>query len=183
MLFYRLTMPAFLFVSILPGHVMAEPTPVTTIAGNITVTANIVSSCEVTTTGSETPLSGDFGTISFDTSDWISHKEINANPLLLTVACTSGSVPEVTLNQGTSYADSSWYMINKNDKHAKIAYHLYSDSSYSTEIKPEENINTKKENPFNVVIAGQIPSISDAKSVTPGEYQDTIQMTVNWSGS
>ncbi|HBS5981892.1 TPA: spore coat protein U domain-containing protein, partial [Klebsiella variicola] len=66
---------------------------------------------------------------------------------------------------------------------AKIAYHLYSDSNYSVEIKPEVNINSNKENPFNMVIAGQIPSISDVTSVIPGEYQDTIQMTVNWSGS
>ncbi|KAF1366519.1 spore coat protein U domain-containing protein [Yokenella regensburgei] len=183
MLFHRLTVPAFLLVSVLPCQVMAASTPTTTITGKITVTANISSSCEVTTTESDMPLTGDFGTISFDTSDWISHKKINANPLQLTVACTAGSVPEVTLNQGTSYADSSWHMVNKNSKDAKIAYHLYSDSHYSAEIKPEVNINANKENPFNMVIAGQIPSIPDAKSVTPGEYQDTIQMTVNWSGS
>lgn len=183
MLFHRSTIPAFLLVSVLPCQVMAASTS-TNIIGNITVAANISSSCEVTTTGSDTPLTGDFGTISFDTSGWISnHKEINANPLQLTVTCTSGSVPEVTLDQGTSYADSSWHMVNTNSKDAKIAYHLYSDSNYSVEIKPEVNINSNKENPFNMVIAGQIPSISDVTSVIPGEYQDTIQMTVNWSGS
>ncbi|MGK0707045.1 spore coat protein U domain-containing protein [Yokenella regensburgei] len=181
MFFHRLTVPAFLLVSVLPCQVMAASTT-TNMTGNITVTANISSSCEVTTTGSDMPLSGDFGTISFDTSDWISHKKINANPLQLTVTCTAGSAPEVTLNQG-SYADSAWHMVNKKSKDAKIAYHLYSDSHYSEEIKPKVNINANRENPFNMVIAGQISSISDTKSITPGEYQDTIQMTVNWSGS
>ncbi|WP_279050048.1 spore coat protein U domain-containing protein [Cedecea davisae] len=184
MLLRRLTTIVLLLTGIFSYQATAAALP-SLIAGSITVSANIAGSCEVTTTGSETPLSGHFGTISFDTSDWMSHKSINAEDLALTVTCTSGNVPVIKLNQGKSYDPKLklWQMVNKTAENAKLAYQLYSDSTHSTVIEPEKDINTKKENPFKMIIAGQIPGIPDVTSVAAGDYQDTIQMTVDWSGS
>lgn len=176
----QLASAGFILTSLISIQAHAE----SSLTGNITVKATVIASCQVSTTGSTDPLTSDFGVITFDPSEWMSHRSIDAEELGLTVTCTSGNTPTVKIGKNANYDEvsKSWKMYD-NMKVNAIAYQLFSDSGHKTLIYPEENINTGNANPFDLTLAARMTAIADGKTIAAGKYSDTLQITVDWSGS
>ncbi|MBU9844781.1 spore coat protein U domain-containing protein [Rahnella ecdela] len=176
----QLTGAGFILTSLISFQTHAE----SSLTGNITVKATVVASCQVSTTGSTDPLKSDFGVITFDPSEWMSHRNIDAEDMGLTVTCTSGNTPSVKMIKNANYDETSnsWNMSDE-IKINKLSYQLFSDSSHKTLIYPGENINTGNANPFDLTISARMTAIADGNTIAAGNYSDTVQMTVDWSGS
>ncbi|PIJ48481.1 hypothetical protein BL250_15145 [Erwinia sp. OLTSP20] len=169
--------PALLLSAFYAATAQAED-----VQGQITVNADVAASCEVATSGSTTPLTGNFGKLTFDTSSWMSGKPIASAPDNLTITCTAGNAPVVKIDQGENYDPDakSWRMKNKAD--GMLDYKLFSDAALATEITPNVDINTKKANPFALTLYGQMQAIPAGKDIPAGSYNDTLNMTISWTG-
>ena len=152
-------------------------------SGSISVTATIPASCEVfATPDADTPLTSSYGSMVFDMSknDWRSGSAISA-PLALTVSCTKGNTPKVTLDKGTSWSitNSEWNMKNTNGD--SLAYKVFTDSSMDSPVTPDNDFNTTGANPFSFDLYGKLDAITSGETLAAGDYSDTINMTVDWS--
>ncbi len=149
--------------------------------GTLTVKANVVASCAVTTSGGDAGNAIlDFGTI--DSSKL--GQDIDAS-----TSSTGGTKLSVTCTNGTSYKISADTGLNpvSNQRYLKaggtdtIAYNLYTDSPGGTVFPLTAAAATAVTGNGSTQaydIYGRIPNLSALPAV--GSYTDTVQLTVTY---
>jgi len=162
-----------------------------TLTGQVGVAVTIKEGCTVAN-GSSSSGTNSWGTLNFGTyADLTS--AINGSVLgsdgtdAVTVTCTDGLSPTLTLDGGLNESDSVRNMVatttsSTTTTTSDIAYHLYSDASYGTEIKPGDSISlTANGDAQSIPIYGRIlPGDQTSTAPASGTYTDTVTATLAW---
>ena len=162
-----------------------------TLTGQVGVQVTIKEGCTVAN-GSSSSGTNRWGTLNFGTyADLTSI--INGSVLgsdgkdAVTVTCTSGLSPTLTLDGGLNESGNVRNMVNTTTTSgtttsSDIAYHLYSDASYDTEIEPGTAISlTASGDAQSIPIYGRIlPTGQTSTAPTSGTYTDTVTATLAW---
>ncbi|KFD20269.1 putative fimbrial subunit [Tatumella ptyseos ATCC 33301] len=162
-----------------------------TLTGQVGVEVTIKEGCTVAN-GSSSSGTNSWGTLNFGTyADLTSI--INGSVLgsdgkdAVTVTCTAGLSPTLTLDGGLNESGNVRNMVNTTTTSgtttsSDIAYHLYSDASYDTEIKPGTSISlTASGDAQSIPIYGRIlPTGQSSTAPASGTYTDTVTATLAW---
>jgi spore coat protein U-like protein len=147
--------------------------------GNLNVTANVASSCIVSSPGS----------LAFGAYDPVNVN--NASPKdgqgTINVRCTRGTTTTIALEQGQNPAGGSSCttpLRRMNDGGAeRLRYDLFSDSTRTTTwgcttgTNTTSHQSTNSANAASLDVWGRIPAGQD---VAPGNYSDTVQITLTF---
>lgn len=161
-----------------------------TLTGQVGVEVTIKEGCTVAN-GSSSSGTNSWGTLNFGTyADLTSI--INGSVLgsdgkdAVTVTCTEGLSPTLTLDGGLNESGNVRNMVNTTTSgtttSSDIAYHLYSDASYDTEIEPGTAISlTASGDAQSIPIYGRIlPTGQSSTAPASGTYTDTVTATLAW---
>ncbi|MBT0721204.1 Csu type fimbrial protein [Rosenbergiella collisarenosi] len=168
-----------LSLSALPASAATEGT----LSGQVGVQVIISEGCTVgNNTSSGT--ANEWGSINFgtyaDLSNIINGTVLGSNGTdTVTVTCTSGLSPTLTLNGGGNQANQLRSMVSGS---TTIPYRLYSDSSYSKEIPVNGSIALAADGTAqSIPLYGRIlPGDQKSSAPTAGTYTDTVTATLSW---
>ena len=174
----------------LPASTLAATTT-GTLTGQVGVEVTISSGCAVAN-GSSSSGTNSWGTLDFgsyaDLTSAINGSVLGSDGTnAVTITCTSGLSPTLTLDGGLNETTSTEVrnMVTTSSSSTTstdIAYRLYSDSTYSSEIAPGGSISlTADGTAENIPIYGRILK-DDQTSTAPasGTYSDTVTATLSW---
>lgn len=145
-----------------------------TVTANMQVTANVQSACLLSTTNMA------FGSLSPSIA--------NPGTATITWSCTEGTAASITVGSGGYPGTSSRFAANTADTTKTIPYGLYTSSTYDTAI-PVTDTGTSgltgltgsgTLNSNTVTIYGNIAA-ADASAAEPGEYTDSVTLTLTYS--
>jgi spore coat protein U-like protein len=148
-----------------------------TATSNFTVTASVVASCTIATTG-----------ISFGNYDPVvvnATTPVDANGTV-TVACTQGAVTSLGMNQGSNPTGTSTAAAPVRQMASgavnRLRYDLYQDAAHNTAwgdfgTAAAETYTAANKNAATLNIYGRIPSGQDA---VVGAYTDTVTATISF---
>jgi spore coat protein U-like protein len=156
-----------------------------TLTGNIGITLTIEEGCTVSN-GSVSDGTNEWGTLDFGTySDLTSVIDGTVTgsdgSSTVTVTCSSGLSPTLTLDSGL-YGDGSLRNVSSDGGTTLIPYRLYSDSARSTEIALNSSISlTADGTAQDVPIYGRVlPADQSTTAPAAGTYTDTVVATLAW---
>jgi spore coat protein U-like protein len=183
--FTRFRASGALLATIAAGAIATAPAHaagVNSATGTIGVSLNVSAACAVNGATSVSASLGQVGTIAFADQPGLfgntdASMVANGGGSGISVLCSPGSTPTLTVGAGNNDASGVHYMASGANK---IAYHLYSDSGRTTEIGVNQAIalGTATSTAFNVPIYGRVSS--NGQVVAAGAYADTVQVTLAW---
>ncbi|USI71600.1 Csu type fimbrial protein [Sphingomonas morindae] len=150
--------------------------------GTVGVSLNVTAACAVNGATSIGANLGQIGSIAFADQPGL-FGNTDASMIAtgggtgLSVLCSPGSTPTLTVGSGANDAGGLHYMASGTNK---VAYHLYSDSGRTNEIAIGQSISlgTATSTAFNVPIFGRVSS--NGAVLAAGTYTDTVQVTIAW---
>ncbi|ARU94939.1 Csu type fimbrial protein [Tatumella citrea] len=158
-----------------------------TLSGQVGVQVTIKEGCAVTN-GSSSSGTNSWGTLNFGTYADLT-AAINGTVLgsdgtnAVTITCTDGLTPTMTLDGGKNEASNVRNMVNTSGTTTTdIAYHLYSDANHTTEIEPGGSVSLTADGAAqSIPIYGRIvPDDQTSTSPASGTYSDTVTATLSW---
>src|SRR5471030_596629 len=153
-----------------------------TLTGQIGVQLIISTGCTVGN-GSTTGGTNQWGTLNFgnyaDLTSIINGSVTGANGSAVTITCSTGLTPTLSLNGGLAATGAVRAMTSSGNK---ISYRLFSDAAHTTEISINTPVTlTTGTTAQNIPIYGRVLP-GDQTSTTPaaGTYNDTVVATLSW---
>lgn len=181
----RRKMPFSLFFSLLTLSLSGTAHAAGSLTGDIGVTLTIGEGCTVSN-GSVSDGTNSWGTLDFGTYSDLTNVidgsvsgSDGANTV--TVTCSSGLSPTLTLDSGL-YGNGSVRSVSSDGGTTLIPYRLYSDSARSSEIALNGSISlTADGTAQDVPIYGRVlPADQSTTAPAAGTYTDTVVATLAW---